>query len=390
MTAKPPITGPMPTGLRQRQRANGSWSLWWEPSRARRDAGMTRVDLDPMKPTAALREVEKLNRMADRRLGKAKPTTRRVMDKPRSIDDIAQAWLHSPRVQKLSAASVKNYRYDVTRIRDQWAGQAARNLTRPAIVLWYDALYEETGPRMAQRLTRTLGTMLSWAAKRGFVDINPATNLDMESPEARGRILSWTEFDALLDAATELDLPWMRHALQLAMFQGQRPKDIRELRFGQLSLAVMDQAADPIPRLTWTLVRSKDRKQRTTQLAINQSVVAWLMPLWRAAEDPDQLVIADQKGRAITSSRLSHNFDAVRRTAARRCPSVIDARFSDLRRTFSSVAYRNGIDPANVSDALGNTAGEDPGLRQVYMPASDQAAARAVDAVKRPEEKNET
>lgn len=330
-----------------------------------------------------MRGVEKLNRQADRRMGKAKPTTRRVTDQRRSIDDIAAAWLTSLRVQKLSASSRKNYAYDVKRIQDQWASQSARALTRRAVVLWYDALYDETGPRMAQRLTRTLGTMLTWAARRGYVDMNPATNLDMESPEARSRVLSWTEYDALTEAANDLDLPWMGHALSLAMFQGQRPKDIRELRFGHLSMARVGEA-DQTPCLTWALVRSKDRKNRTTQLAINQSVVAWLLSLWRAAEDPDQLVISDQKGKPITTSRLSHAFDDIRTAAAKRCPSVIDTRFSDLRRTFSSIAYRNGIDPANVSDALGNTAGEDPGLRQVYMPASDQAAARAVDAVARP------
>lgn len=344
---------------------------------------MAAKEFDPRKPTAAMREVEKPNRQADRRMGKAKPTTRRVTDQPRSIDDIAAAWLTSPRVQKLSASSRKNYAYDVKRIQDQWASQSARALTRRAVVLWYDALYDETGPRMAQRLTRTLGTMLTWAARRGYVDMNPATNLDMESPEARSRVLSWTEYDALTEAANDLDLPWMEHALSLAMFQGQRRKDIRELRFGHLFMARVGEADQP-PRLTWTLVRSKDRKNRTTQLAINQSVVAWLLSLWRAAEDPDQLVISDQKRKPITTSRLSHAFADIRTAAAKRCPSVIDTRFSDLRRTFSSIAYRNGIDPANVSDALGNTDGEDPGLRQVYMPASDQAAARAVDAVARP------
>lgn len=384
---RPPIPGELPKGLRQRQRADGTWRVWWEPSATRRAAGIKPVELDPDKPTAAVRAAEDLNRKADRQLGRAHPIAKGVVDQPRSIEEIANAWLASPRVRALSDSSLRNYRYDVRRICDHWAGTQARLLSRPAIVLWYDALYDDNGPRMAQRLVRTLGTLLKWASRRGYIANNPATDLDMETPARRGRVLSWAEFDALCEAADALELAWLRRAMELAMYQGQRPKDIRELRFSALSIERIDE--DPLaePRLTWTLRRSKDRKGRVTRLAINREVAVWLMPLWRQAPNKDRLVITDAKGRAITTERLSHAFQAARTVAASSCFSVEDARFSDLRRSFSSVAYRNGIDPSNVDDALGNTAGEDPGLRQVYMPASDIAAMRAVDAVTRPKRK---
>ncbi|WP_284262522.1 tyrosine-type recombinase/integrase [Roseicyclus amphidinii] len=385
--ARPPIPGDLPTGLRQRQRADGTWRVWWEPSATRRTVGMTPVELDPDRPTAAVRAAEDLNRKADRLLGRARPTVKGVVDQPRSLEEVANAWLASPRVRGLSDSSLRNYTYDARRICDHWAGTQARLLTRPAIVLWYDALYDDHGPRMAQRLVRTLGTMLKWAARRGYIATNPATDLDMETPARRARVVSWPEFDALCDAADALELPWLRRAMELAMYQGQRPKDIRELRFAALSMERIDEDPRADPRLTWTLVRSKDRKRRVTRLAINAAVVGWLMPLWQQAEAKEALVIADAKGRAITTERLSHAFHAARTVAAETCPSVADARFSDLRRSFSTVAYRNGVDPSNVDDALGNTAGEDPGLRQVYMPASDIAAMRAVDAVTRPNRK---
>lgn len=382
-----PIPGQLPAGLRQRQRRDGTWRVWWEPSGARRRAGLQPVELDADRPTVAVREAEALNRRADRMLGRSKPTVRGVVDQPRSIEDVAHAWLASPRVRGLSDSSRRNYTYDVRRICDHWEGTQARLLSRPAIVLWYDALYDDHGPRMAQRLVRTLGTLLKWAARRGYIANSPATDLDMETPERRARVVTWAEFDALCAAAETLDLIWLRRAMELAMFQGQRPKDIRELRFDALSVESIED--DVPPRLIWTLRRSKDRKGRVTRLAVNMDVARWLRPMWQHAASRDQLVIADEKGRAITTERLSHAFQAARTAAAQICPSVGDARFSDLRRSFSTVAYRNGVDPSNVDDALGNTAGEDPGLRQVYMPASDIAAMRAVDAVTRPKRKDD-
>lgn len=381
MPTDKPIPGALPAGLRQRQRADGTWRVWWEPSKARRAAGLETVELDPARPTAAVREAERLNRKADRMMGKARPTPR-APEMPRSIDEIAHAWLASPKVRKLSEASRKNYAYDVRRICDQWEGQQARALKRPAVVLWYDVLYEDAGPRMAQRLVRTLGTILKWAARRGHIDVNPATDLDMETPGRRARVVSWAEYDALQEATARLDLPWMRMAMDLAMFQGHRPKDIREARFRDFDMVQLEDGAPP--RLVWTLIRSKDRSRKVSRLVVNRAVESWLLPLWQNAGDGEALVISDAKGRAITNSRLSHTFQEIREEAARRVPGVADARFSDLRRTFSHTAYQNGIDPSNVDDALGNTAGEDPGLRQVYMPASDLAAARAIDAVTRP------
>lgn len=383
MTDRPPIPKPWPEGLRQKRRADGTWRVWWEPSKARRALGLKPKDFDPTQPTAAVRAAEQLNRRANRMAGKAGPTRRSVVDHPRTLAEVGSAWLASPQVKRKSDATIRNYRYDVRRIEDHWDSVSLRQLTRPAVVLWYDTLYTDAGPRMAQRLITTMGTMLNWALDRGFIEANPAAKLKLETPDRRSRVVSWAEYDALLAASDELDLPWMRHAMELAMFTGQRPKDIRELRFADLSMERVGADKQSDPRLTWTLIRSKDRRRRVTRLAINREILPWLLPLWQRG-DKAAFVVADAKGRQISTSRLSHAFQEIRETAARRCPSAIDARFSDLRRTFSSIAYHNGIDPANVDDALGNTAGEDPGLRQVYMPASDHAAMRAVDAVTRP------
>ena len=71
-----------------------------------------------------------------------------------------------------------------------------------------------------------------------------------------------------------------------------------------------------------------------------------------------------------------------RATAA--APEVAGLQFRDLRRTFGHLARLGGADPRDVGDALGNQAGFDPELGEIYMPPSFETASRAVAAITRP------
>ena len=63
------------------------------------------------------------------------------------------------------------------------------------------------------------------------------------------------------------------------------------------------------------------------------------------------------------------------------------SRFSDaqdLRRTFGVLARSGGASRDDVGDVLGNSAGSDPQLGEIYMPPSFDTASRAVMSIRRP------
>ena len=394
---KPPISKPAP-GLRQRWRARTEdWRIWWEPSAAQRATGLKPIVLDADRLAWSNKEAAKLSRQAETALQRRNPVARRNSNPSRnSIDALVTAFLvpNNRRFHKNSAAHKKNVRYDIDRILDRWSGTAVRSMTKPVIYTWYETLYADHGARMSQRLVGTLSTLLSYAALKGMVDVNPVIRMGMETPTPRARLITWAEYDELDAAADRLSLPSMRLALSLAMFMGQRGTDCWNVTAGDFALHAIDKDQDPV--LCWRLVRSKDRKQKLNYLRVHPEV----QPLvdaalarvaaadWPGAPIPNDahLVIQDISGNPMNEHYFQKSIAKIRAEAATRLPSVATIQFRDLRRTFSNNARHAGMASDDVDDALGNTAGSDPNLRQVYMPASDERAASAILAVQRPKD----
>lgn len=394
---KPPISKPAP-GLRQRWRARSrDWRIWWEPSASQRAAGLKVVELDANRLTWSNKKAAALTRQAEGALQRRNPVSRRNTNPGKnSIDALVTAYLDpkNRRFHKNSTSHKKNVRYDIGRILDRWGGTAARNLTKPVVYTWYETLCADHGLRLAQRLVGTLSTLLSYGALKGVVPYNPLIRMGMETPEPRARLISWPEYDALDAASDRLSLPSMRLTLALSMFMGQRGTDCWNVTAGDFVQHVIDKDQGPV--LCWRLVRSKDRKQKLNYLQVHPEVrphidaaLARLAAAdWPGApiDDTARLVIQDNSGNPMNENYFQQSFAKIRAEAADRLPSVKTAQFRDLRRTFSNNARHAGMVSDDVDDALGNTAGSDPNLRQVYMPASDERAASAILAVQRPKE----
>lgn len=374
---KRPIKSP-PSGLRQRQRANGTWRIWWEPNATQRALGFKPADLDPDRLTWSVKQAEHFHRLADAaRAGDDAAATRLIGRSARDFSTLIGLYVRSPEFDQLAAATKTGYRGQINAIREKWGATRVTLFTRPMAKTWYEALYWTGNIRQAQFRMAVLSILMKYAMGIGWIDANPCTGLRIATPKARQRIATWPEIDALFDAAAQLDIPAMGLAMALSVFNGQRATDCITARIDDFTVT------------SWNLTRSKNGTVST--LPLHDEVLKW-MPAARAVEPQTRalLLVTPGQGVPFTLSTLDHYFARLRDHAARTCPSLIgaDARdtlqFRDLRRTFAHLMRRAGIDGRDRADALGNTSDTDPRLSQTYNPHDDEGAARAIRAIIRP------
>ena len=198
---------------------------------------------------------------------------------------------------------------------------------------------------------------------------NPALRLGMYNPPPRKRVASWPELDALLEAAA----PWpsMACAIALALYHGQRKKDIVEAT-----------RADVAGNM-WRLVRSK--RGNLGSFALHPNAAPYIEAAMQGHEDQDRLLISEITGRPYTLDGFSKLWVKVRALAVMEIPELADFQFRDLRRTAAHLARIGGASTRDVGDMLGNSAYTDAKISATYMPISHETASTAVQAIKRPE-----
>ncbi|WP_101339760.1 tyrosine-type recombinase/integrase [Cereibacter azotoformans] len=380
-TSLPPVIDKV-SGLRQRQRADGSWRVWWEPTAAQRAAGSKPVELNADNPGAAARQAQTLTRKAEAaRKGEAKAAPVAAF----SVSACIQDYLQSLRFEKLRDSTKASYRVDLRAIEAKWGPQSIVLFDAPVIDTWYEALYREKGPFRAIALVRMFSIVFRHAEKRGWrpKGSNPCRDLDVERPKARSRVGTWAELDACLMAARRLGLRSMRLALLLAIFTGQRQTDLRLAApndFQPVELPIL--GTDQTRRVwVWRLIRSKRGNEGT--IPLHPEVVPALR-VARLIARGDRLIWDEATGQPYSKRLWFDRWEAIRALAAKSEPSVADLQWRDLRRTFGHLSRRGGASKSDVADVLGNTAATNAALAEVYMAAQLETTARAVGAITRP------
>lgn len=369
-----------PTGLRQRQRANGSWRLWWEPNGTQRKLEFEAVELDANRLTWSIKEAERINKLvANVAAGNPKVAAGTTGGGPRkgSFDQLVDRYFKSPEFDQLSAASKDSYSATIRRLRQKWATARVSDFDRAICKEYYDTLYGTGKHTQALHLIRMLSVLLSYAVEIGWIEHNPALNLRKVTPPPRQRLATWDEIDALLDAAAALDWPTMGLAVALSVFNGQRQADIINAKVAAFQAGC------------WELVRSKNK--RASRLVLHHETAKWLPAAIAAGrEDRERLILDPVTGLPTDKYGFSKRFDQIRAEAAKACPSLLAPdrlQFRDLRRTFSALARDAGVEDRDRADALGNTSDVNAALSQTYNPPSDRAAAKAIHSITRPERK---
>ncbi|MFN3953244.1 MAG: hypothetical protein ACK4LQ_02245 [Pararhodobacter sp.] len=379
--ARQPIDDP-PMFLRQRQRADGSWRIWWEPSLIARAMGFSAVELDGDRLTWSVRQAQRLNREFENAEGNTRRNT------GRTIADLIHNYRLSPAFTRdLSEKSRQSYRLLLRPIEAKWGDHLVADFTKPDMVTWYETLLGTGKLRMAQALLRMMSILFSRAEAIGWraENSNPCQRLKMRTPQPRARAAGWPELDALVRTADELGMPSIGTACLMLALQGQRSTDVRKARLSHFRLARLDPAQHP----TWIWVITRQKRTTEGAMRLHPELEARLHPLLlRDAETDDRTIIVnDATGRAYGEDLFIRHFNRVRDQAALRRASLRGLQMRDLRRTFGVLARQAGASREDVGDVLGNSAAVDPRLSETYMPPSVHTASRAVLAIQRPHRK---
>lgn len=391
--SRQPITT-APQRLRQRQRADGSWRIWWEPRAEDRKLGFEVVELAADRLDWSMREAKRLNAELERA---QKAGTRK--DAPRSssrtISDLIQDYQRSVHYTgTLADATRKSYRVLMLQIEDKWGVRRVVDFDKPTMTTWYQTLYHGKGPRIAQALIRMMSILFSHAENvLGWrpENSNPCLRLKVQTPEGRSRVATWPEIDALLAAADAAGLPSMALAIRIGLFQGQRETDVIKATRGAFQLLPVRHEGEAAARPVWVWSLRRSKKSNDGVMAVHDEVIPSLrlaLAETGSAEKPrkaaDRLLIEERIGRAYDVDLFAKRWAEVRELAAKQIPSVATLQYRDLRRTFGVLARAGGASKDDAGDVLGNSAANNPLLGEIYMPSSFHTASRAVAAVQRP------
>jgi integrase len=302
---------------------------------------------------------------------------------------VAQDYLSSRYFTGLAVKTQAEYRKLIPAVLAKWGEDPVAALTKPMAARWYEDLLATGKPRMAQALLRMASILFAHAEVRGWraESSNPCAKLRMATPAPRARVVTWAEYDALLDAAQAQALPSMGAAITLSYLAGQRETDVYQARRGDFTLTDMAIGGVTVQVWVWSLVRSK--RKTTGSITLHDEAAPVIAAILARPAPADAFLLVEERvGRPYDEHLFAKRWAEVRARAAEACPSILaqgDAlQFRDLRRSFGAHARRAGASREDVGGVLGNSAATDPRLERTYMPPDLVTTHRAVQAVQRP------
>lgn len=409
-----PLSDP-PRNVRQRELANGDVRLWWEPSAAARKLGFGAVQLDAARLTWSVREAGRLNDELARAIKAGRRETR-TMQGSRTIAALIDDYLKSRLFARKAAKTQDSYRKQLAIIARKWGEASVLDFSKPVMHQWYETLLEQTSEYTAIARLRHMSMLFAHAELIGWrpEGSNPCSKLKMSVPKGRRRVVTWAEFDALVQAARDLGLHSIETAIVLGMFQGQRQTDIRLATCGAFQRRRVQMLGWPEPRLVWTWQLTRSKRGNEGAMVIHHDAV----PALEAALAAAKLRLYRQNGSVIREDefaaaplladegygdasyagpraefRFQTRWDKVRSSAVASAEAagqhqfaaaLAEIQYRDLRRSFGVHSRAGGASKDDAADVLGNSAATDQMLGDIYMAPSFETASRAVMAVHRP------
>jgi integrase len=259
-------------------------------------------------------------------------------------------------LHKISERTRRDYVKQIKRIESAFADFPIKALAdreaRAEFLEWRDRM-AKTSLRQADYAYGTLARILSWALKRGLIDVNPCgEGGKLYSGTRVDRVWGDAEIARFLDVAS----PQMRLAMMLAINTGQRQGDLRRL---------------PWSAYDGTLIKIRQRKTGVpVPVPVSDELKAALDAAPRVS--PVMLVSGDAKPWSESGFQSAWGKATAR-------AGVEDLTFHDLRGTAVVHLARAGCNVIEIYSITGHKPGDAQAILTAhYLPQDGQTAANAI------------
>lgn len=296
-----------------------------------------------------------------------------------SLERLFDDWLNptvNPGIGDRARKTVYEYRLkrNVLKLHtpEAWSAEAGA-LDRVICTGMYDTLRVKVGLSQAHSTMRVLGIALAWAIRRGKLpkdmQVNPAHDLGMKTPDARLRVATPAEFRHLVATADALGRPDLGDMFALAIWSGQRQAD-------RLEFELLKREAGRMifrQQKTGVVVAVKEADELITRLEQASQ-------RRELARQSSPYVILDEKvWKPFTGDHYRKEFDKIRRAAARTMRSLSDFRDQDFRDTAVTWLARAGATPYEIAAITGHTFTSINTILKHYLALHQEMADNAID-----------
>ncbi|OKO67651.1 hypothetical protein AC629_42600 [Bradyrhizobium sp. NAS80.1] len=268
--------------------------------------------------------------------------------KGRAVSDLWETYIKSDKHKSLAASSQKTYGKWVKPLKAEPLWHAPVGSVDPVVLKGlHEKVKKERGLPMANGTLAVISAMLAWGRlhnwlprdRNGQPMANPATNLDLESPEPRLRVGTDIEIRTLVEASdlVEIDgvpMSAIGDAVLTGLFTGQRKKDILEFVPGAQSSTRVElvqsktgaRVSIPMaPRLVQRLAAGKVRRAQADYRVVLSNII-----------------VNEGTGLAYNGGTFTDHFAQVRAVAI---AGVVDEEATRIAREIHAAEQRNTEPP---------------------------------------------
>jgi len=296
--------------------------------------------------------------------------------KPDLFEDVAGEFVHRflrPRQKRWKAteAIINN------KLVSPWRGRPIKQITKPDVLKLLDREMDAGRERMANQTHQLVGQFFRWASKRGYVDHNPAADLDRPAKHrSRDRVLSETELAAIWRAAAKLGYPFGPF-VQLLLLTGQRRNEVAGLLWSELDLE----------KCLWSLPSERTKNGRPHDIPLSSLASDLLDHFPRLGDRVFPSAGKNSKTSISGFSKAKRRLDKLileerQRELADQNRAIDEAQplapwvLHDLRRTLVTGMAEIGLQPHIIEAVVNHVSGHKAGVAGIYNRATYSAEKR--------------
>lgn len=268
-----------------------------------------------------------------------------------SFEAVIDEYLKSPEFARLADVTKEDYRRWLTRISKRFGSAPMAIMAdfrmRKDVLAWRDKWADQ--PRAADRAVGTLSTVLGWAAQRGMIATNIASEIGtlhrVNHSDEIWEDHHWEAVCALDKNGKPVCPPHIMRVLELGKMTGLRMGDLLALDWSHVGPQAI-------------VVRTNKRKVRAA-IPMHRELKAFL----DALPGGEGVILRNSKGEPWTTSGFKSSWRNAK-------PAGFDRRFHDLRGTCATWLMIKGLNDHDVATVLGWKASRVSEIRARYV---DQA-----------------